>query len=300
MRILQQDLRETHNVGEDTPERIILPEVSPLMDTLNIELAGVSDAGRGFEFVRLNPHYGQVLACWAGCGEVLVGGKWIKCEPGTAYLTPPFQPHAYHTCDDQRWSFVWVAWHIPPSGTPPLCEVASPTLIPADPEYLRSAIMGLYRESIGPAQPTVLDKWVELTYDYAVRVGGQLKNRRRHNLAPLWERVDTNLAHPWTSKLLADEVGMSGETLRRICQRETGRGPMHHLTDLRMKRAAMLLESTDLKVESVAQNVGYSSAFAFSTAFKRHNGKSPAAFRIARRKARARRHAVRMPKSDPF
>ena len=70
MRLLQEDLRETHNVGSDTPERIILPEASPLFDTLYIELAGLSDAGKGFSIVRLRPRAGQVLACWGGRGRI--------------------------------------------------------------------------------------------------------------------------------------------------------------------------------------------------------------------------------------
>jgi AraC-like DNA-binding protein len=282
MRVLQDHLRETHNIGTDTPERILLPGVSPLMEMLHIELAGLSDAGRGFSIVRLNPHVGQVLACWNGRGEVLVNGKWEECGPGTAYITPPGQPHAYQTISGSRWSFAWVLWHNPPSGAPPLIDVASPMLIRADPEYLRGAIRGLYRESIGPAQPTVLDRWVELMHAYAVRIGRSIGRRTRRDLSSLWEQVDISLGKPWTCTLLAEKAGMSTETLRRLCQRHNGHGPMHHLTTLRMRRAAMLLESTELKVDSIARSLGYSSAFAFSTAFKRHLGHAPAAYRQRR------------------
>ena len=301
MRILHEDLRETHNVGSDTPERIILPEVSPLMPDLDIELAGLSDAGEGFNIVRLRPPIGQVLACWSGRGEVLIDDRWHECEAGMAYLTPPLQRHAYHTITGERWAFAWVLWHMPQTGTPPLVECRSPTLVHADAEYLRSAIMGLYRESIGPAQPTVLDRWVELMHAYAARIGARAGQRKGRDLSPLWERVDTNLAYPWTCKLLAEQAQMSGETLRRICQRDSGHGPMHHLTALRMRRAAMLLEASELKVEAVARSVGYGSAFAFSTAFKRHIGKSPAAYRLDRHRERRRPPAVRAPKTvDPF
>jgi transcriptional regulator GlxA family with amidase domain len=160
--------------------------------------------------------------------------------------------------------------------------------------------MGLYRETIGPAQPTVLDKWVELMVAYARRIGKRSERRRRRDLAALWERVDTNLAHPWTCRGLAEEANISGETLRRLCHRENDHGPMRHLAELRMRRAAMLLESTELKVDAIARMVGYSSAFAFSTAFKRQVGHSPAQYRQFRRHDRRRRHAVRSPRVDPF
>jgi len=291
MRVSHNDLRETHIVGDDTPEKIIDPRVSPLMRTFHIGLAGVSDAGEGFDMVRPNPRYGHILACFSGHGRVLVNGRWQRCGPGMAYLTPPGVPHAYHTVRRVRWGFAWIWWHLAP-GEPPLIDCARPMLVPADPEYLRAAILGLYRESIGPAQPTVLDHWVELVHAYAARLG-QTANARR-SLIALWEQVDANLGFAWTRQLLADRVGMSGENLRRLCQRETGHGPMHHLTLLRMQRAGTLLESTAHKIEKIARSVGYANAFAFSTAFKRHMGVSPAAFRVRRKKERRpAREAVR-------
>ena len=294
MRVFHKSLRETHIIGSDTPEKIISPRASPLMNTFHIGLVGVSDAGKGFSMVRLNPNYGHVIACFSGKGEVLVDGQWKTCRAGTAYLTPPNAPHAYHTVPGKRWGFAWMWWHLSPVGEPPLIDVPAPTLVAADPEYLRSAILGLYRESIGPAQPTVLDHWVELVHAYAVRLGQLAKQRRPRNLMSLWERVDSDLAHPWTLQQLADAAAVSGEHLRRLCRAETGRGPMHQVAFLRMRRAATLLESTRQKVRVIARTVGYDNAFAFSTAFKRMIGSSPDAYRKRRHKERrSAREAVR-------
>ena len=99
MRVFPNDLREMHIVGADTPEKIISQKISPLMGTLHIGLAGVSDAGRDFSMVRLKPPYGHVVACFSGRGQVLVDGRWVTCGPGMAYLTPPDMPHAYRTID---------------------------------------------------------------------------------------------------------------------------------------------------------------------------------------------------------
>ena len=64
---------------------------------------------------------------------------------------------------------------------------------------------------------------------------------------------------------------------------------MHQVAFLRMRRAATLLESTRQKINSIARTVGYDNAFAFSTAFKRHIGTSPADYRL--RRVRERRNA---------
>lgn len=275
-----------HIVGDDTPEKIISWKVSPLMRTLNIGLAGVSDAGPGFSMVRHNPSYGHVLACFSGEGEVWLDGGWQRCASGVTYLTPPHGPHAYRTIDGSRWGFAWVWWHQPTTGEPPLIDVTDPVLVRADPEYLRLAILGLYRESIGPHQPTVIDHWVELVHAYAARLGQGSRNRASRSLLSLWERVDMNLAHPWTLGELADRAAMSAEHLRRLCRRQTGRGPIHQVAFLRMRRAATLLESTRQKISAIAASVGYDNAFAFSTAFKRHMGVSPDAYRKRRERER--------------
>ncbi|MGB7157942.1 MAG: AraC family transcriptional regulator [Tepidisphaeraceae bacterium] len=300
MRVFPIDLREMHIVGSHTLEQIIGQKISPLMKTLNIGLTGVSDAGRGFSMVRHKPPYGHVVACFAGRGDVLVDGKWESCGPGMAYLTPPDVLHAYRTVEGTRWNFAWLWWHPSPTGEPPLIDCPRPSLVRADPEYLRSAILGLYRESMGPAQATVIDHWIELLHAYAVRLGRAAKHSRRRSLLPLWERVDAKPAHPWTLAELAEMSALSTEHLRRLCQQQTGRGPMHHVTFLRMRRAATLLESTQQKIRSIARSVGYQNAFAFSTAFKRVLKISPDAYRKRRsRERRPVRDAVRERVNNP-
>jgi transcriptional regulator GlxA family with amidase domain len=168
-----------------------------------------------------------------------------------------------------------------------LIDVSEPVLVRADPEYLHLAILGLYRESIGPHQATAIDHWVELVHAYAARLGRASRRRGAgRSLLSLWERVDMNLAHRWTLGELAALAAMSPEHLRRLSRQQTGRGPMHQVAFLRMRRAATLLESTRHKVHAIAAAVGYDNPFAFSTAFKRHIGLSPDAYRKRRERER--------------
>jgi YesN/AraC family two-component response regulator len=54
---------------------------------------------------------------------------------------------------------------------------------------------------------------------------------------------------------------------------------MHHVTYLRMKHAASLLESTRDKIEAIAETVGYENPFVFSTTFKKWIGWRPSEYR---------------------
>lgn len=82
-------------------------------------------------------------------------------------------------------------------------------------------------------------------------------------------------AHHWTLDTLAAEAGASRASLARRFHDLVGEPPMTFLKNWRMAMAADLLCQPDETVSSVAEKVGYSTAFAFSAAFKRVRGISP-------------------------
>lgn len=238
--------------------------------------AGIVDAADGYCLIRPNPSHGAVRVSFSGAGRVLVNDKWVMCPTGMAYISPPHQFHAYHTLRGKPWGMLWVAYLNPPDPRE-VCNVSAPTLIHADPRALHAAISGLYSEISGPRQAHFIRRWVELVHLNVVRLNSQMGKIDR--LWQVWQEVDCRLAHDWTRSELADVAGMSGEYLRQICQAQYGHSPLQHLTHLRMQRAAGLLTASSQKIEAIAHQVGYSDGFAFSTAFKRWAGVSPAAYR---------------------
>lgn len=80
---------------------------------------------------------------------------------------------------------------------------------------------------------------------------------------------------PWTVDGLARGVGLSRSAFARRFQIAVGEAPMAYLTRWRLALAADLLREPGASVTSVANAVGYATPFAFSTAFKRHYGRSP-------------------------
>ena len=100
-------------------------------------------------------------------------------------------------------------------------------------------------------------------------------------LAVLHERP----AEEWTIEKLAEEIALSRSTLHERFVHFIGTSPMQYLARWRMQLAARSLTETDAKVMQVAMDVGYENEAAFSRAFKREVGISPAAWRRERRAA---------------
>jgi transcriptional regulator GlxA family with amidase domain len=138
-------------------------------------------------------------------------------------------------------------------------------------------VSGLCRESLVGEETTVTHLWARLVDTYARKL--LQSDEHSYRLQNVWDRVDRTLSRPWTVKDLAALANMSEEHLRRLCRRYHNQSPMRLVTAMRMRRAATLLLTESLKVEAVADEVGYQNAFAFSTAFKRFAGVAPSDYR---------------------
>ncbi|MET8576018.1 AraC family transcriptional regulator [Streptomyces sp. NPDC005012] len=100
-------------------------------------------------------------------------------------------------------------------------------------------------------------------------------------LAPALQSFHDRPAEPWTVASLAARAGVSRALFAKRFTRLMGRPPLAYVTECRMAEAEALLVDTDLGMAQIARSVGYADAFGFSAAFKRHNGRSPRAYRAA-------------------
>jgi AraC-like DNA-binding protein len=106
-------------------------------------------------------------------------------------------------------------------------------------------------------------------------------------LAPALRQMHGQLARAWTVAQLAKAAALSRSSFFERFTRTMGLAPMEYLLAWRMAVAKDLLRRHDLRVEEVAERVGYGSASTFSTAFRRHVGQPPS--RYARELRRSRR-----------
>jgi len=276
MERLPKDLCEIHSLGPTTGEWLVGARQVPAFRLTHTLFAGYSDAGRGYEFVRHEPVFSQVLACTGGEGEVLVGGRWQRCPAGFAYLTAPRVLCAYHVRPGKRWQVCWVLDE-ECNVLPTLAAGAAPRLVQVDAKGLHLAVEGLCHEAGGAAEPASVDFWAALVHRQVQRMlqPGDGEPRLEH----LWREVRNDFGGAWDLARMARCAGLSQESLRRRCQEQVGRSPLAHVTHLRMQLAADLLACSQEKIASIAVRLGYRDPFAFSNAFKRELGLPPSWYR---------------------
>nr|WP_062332610.1 helix-turn-helix domain-containing protein [Herbidospora sakaeratensis] len=106
-------------------------------------------------------------------------------------------------------------------------------------------------------------------------------------LEPVLAWIEENLDGEVTAARMARRAGMGERTFARRFREQTGTTPLQWLLRARVRRAQLLLESTDEGVERVAARAGFGSAAAFRDRFKRVVGVTPTAYRAAFRDCRS-------------
>ena len=97
-------------------------------------------------------------------------------------------------------------------------------------------------------------------------------------LARALRRLHSNVAHAWSVEELAREAGLSRSAFSERFSQKVGVPPMQYLIDWRIALAKAMLQRDSPPLEVVAAAIGYQSASAFSTAFRREVGSPPSHF----------------------
>jgi len=242
-----------------------------------------------FEVVRDDASGTFAMVVVEGAGEVLVGGEWRQLDVGQACLLPAFSNTGIRAAQGEGegegkgeeggsvWEFAWVRY-LERRETAPVLSRNSPVVSQTDPAPLVHAIAGLRAESMLPEpEGAALHHWVELVHGFVQRTARP--HRLDDRLWRVWEAVEADLARRWTLGDLSDIAHLCPEQVRRLCREQLGRTAIQQVTQLRMRKAAELLSTTDDTVEAIAGEIGYDSPFTFSNAFLRWTGRRPSKYR---------------------
>ncbi len=91
--------------------------------------------------------------------------------------------------------------------------------------------------------------------------------------------IHEHYARDFPAEALARSVYVSPSYLFRIFRRKMGVTPMHYRNLVRVDKAKLLLLDRTLKMEEVAERVGFEDTKYFARVFKKETGSSPSEFR---------------------
>ena len=250
-----------------------------------IVAAGVSDLTAPFTVGRAAPSVHVVLGTIAGEAHFVTPTAEGRMTPGELWVGPAACPYRYEVRGKPgaggEWRVLW--FHLAPG--PRWSALAGQTVFQRKMHTMAAMLAALEgfvaetvrRESGSEAAARAYAEIIGVLLDRELEV--MPSRRTAHGLAALWEAVNADPAAPWTGAAAAERLGVSPAQVHRLTVRHYGLAPMAMVTQIRMRRAQVMLLSTDYTLDQIASTIGYETAFAFSRAFKHHSGVSPKAFR---------------------
>ena len=146
-----------------------------------------------------------------------------------------------------------------------------------------------------PGRDAILQRFLEALLVEALRWPGLGQARlspgliaglRDLQVSVALRRIHSDVRHGWTVAELAKHAGMSRSALAARFVATVGCAPMEYLARWRMSLAQDALSRGGKTMDDLAQEIGYESASAFSTAFRRRLGCPPSAFARSIRRTR--------------
>jgi AraC-like DNA-binding protein len=150
-----------------------------------------------------------------------------------------------------------------------------------------SALLVAEVESTDPGSSLILDHLAQTLFIHMLRAhadnlhqpAGWMAALNKDGIGTALRTLHADISHRWTLQELAEVSHMSRSAFAATFKARVGSAPLEYLIQWRMSVARDALRRQSMTITELATAIGYESESAFSTAFRRVVGISPAAFR---------------------
>lgn len=240
-------------------------------DTMATELLGERDNRELVNWVGTLPHPAGIVAC----NDVRARQVLVACE--LAKVSVPEDIAVVGIDNDQT-----------------ICDLATPPLSSVEPDARRIGREGaayldrlMNGEAIAESTILIPPKGI------VVRTSSDVVAIADREVAAVLRYIRDHACEGINVEYVVDHVHLSRSSLDRRFKQLVGRSVKAEIDRVRINRAKLLLQETDLKITSIAHQIAYSSAAKFIDVFKRVTGVTPGKYRELWHVNKARRNGDR-------
>lgn len=253
----------------------------------------------------LKPNY-VIHFILSGKGVFSIDGKKYELEAGSGFLIPPGKLAFYQADEEDPWTYIWVGF----SGIKAQEYISGVGLSKFAPIFQSEEHEALYA--------CVKDMMEHNTYGVAneLRRVGQLHiflsmiakenpmeeevEKGNQYVKRAIDYIQSNYHIPIKVTDVANYVCINRSYLYSLFQEAVEMSPRQFLSRYRITKAAELLLTSSLSVESIALSTGYNDPFVFTKAFKQLTGMSPTVYRKEKRKEESKKNKEYLSQIENF
>lgn len=263
-----------HNVNATTTSPSPVPNV-----TLSTVFCVRAD--RSYDVCRgpCEPEMFELFRTLSGDGRIEMNGiPSVEVSSNTLLIANRDRITRY-LCTSETWTFWWFRFRMERPPDLPCHQLLNIPGALSD-EQQSNQCLALLKEDSPPAAACASSYLALLLAKWA------REWRRAISANPHQEAIDriTNMMHSMrekrlTVKRMAEVACLSVRRFRQVFEESTGLPPKKYFDRMRMETASEMLRTTPCSISLIADQLGYSSQFHFSKAFKAHFGIAPREYR---------------------
>lgn len=225
---------------------------------------------------------------YAGQGIVEVDGKKISIAPGTWFVIYPGQSVKYTADINNPWRYYWAHFHSENSqrifSQAGITEQTHTISEKRPSNVIRKFKRLLKLLPLLPPHRVLLARALGLEIiDCLINSGAKISRSRQTDNDDFVQEakwfMEVHFRDHITAADVIAHIGFERSYFSKKFKQQTGQGVREYLDYVRMNRAKQLLKDTDLTLESIADNIGYSNQFSFARRFKQFFGTPPGEYR---------------------
>lgn len=214
--------------------------------------------------------------------------KATSIKAGDIYLLFPGEWHTYFPSREKGWKSYWIGF----KGKNIDDRIKHKFLSPEKPIYhvgFSNEIISLFEEAYKTAQEEaaysqqtlagIVNHLIGVMYSLERNIILNKDSQHVDMINKARLRIRESLEDNLTIQEIAQELGISYSSFRKLFKEHTGFAPAMYQQNLRLQRAKELLSTTDESIKEIAYRLNFESPDYFSSKFKSQTGIKPSEFR---------------------
>ena len=223
-----------------------------------------------------------------GRGTFILNNRSFPVETGDAFLIYPNMPINYIADEEDPWEFWWVGFNGTDAGFllgATRFSIRNPVISLSDPDEMRDLLADIYAMRGNLPHETIrMSAGLYSLLSYLIKDNENILGQKQEHGAAQFHRACDFIAEHYGDPIsvvdIAGALGISRSRLYRIFMEQISMPPQNYLTEFRIRRACILLASTEKIIKEISFEVGFKDQMYFSTVFRSVIGMTPTEFRL--------------------